>query len=88
MAATLDLTRPYDNMVARELLRLANKRNGCGFTVLKHTPVRAKGVKGKLKPRTIVLKRDETSEVRIYCANMKIPEFTALGALVGHSTLS
>ena len=39
---TLDLTKPYDSMVARELLRLANKRNGCRYAMLKHTPYHPK----------------------------------------------
>ena len=65
MKAELDLSKPYDQMVANELLHLANRRQGCAFVNLRYiassSSSRHKG-KSKSKAVPIELVR-QTEEV-------------------------
>ena len=61
----LDLETPYGYMVAAELLELANKREGCSFTMIQHDEKirnpKTKRMVGKVKKIKLERKKEENS---------------------------
>ncbi|KAJ1445896.1 hypothetical protein M885DRAFT_625757 [Pelagophyceae sp. CCMP2097] len=82
----LDLARPYDRMVAMELLALANTRDHCAFSELCHTPA-GEDAKGGRPGRDVKLHRGGERLAKSLQASIvpghkrgAAPDWPALGA--------